>query len=173
MPIIPDTKNWTWVLEKPCDECGYDARDYPDPAIGPGILHFAQPWTLVLARPTARDRPNDSTWSPLEYGAHVRDVFRIFGTRLNLMLTEDDPQFANWDQDATAIAEAYNQQNPGVVADQLQDAAAALAETYAGLEDPQWQRRGHRSDGASFSVSSIGRYMLHDIVHHVWDVTRP
>ena len=24
MAIIPDTKNWTWVLERPCPECGFD-----------------------------------------------------------------------------------------------------------------------------------------------------
>ena len=25
MPIVPETKSWTWVLEKPCPECGFDA----------------------------------------------------------------------------------------------------------------------------------------------------
>jgi hypothetical protein len=172
MPIIPDTKNWTWVLEKPCEECGYDARDYSDAQLAPAIRDNAEPWATILARPAVRDRPNDSTWSPLEYGAHVRDVYRIFGTRVNLMLTEDDPLFDNWDQDATAVSDRYNEQDPATVANELADAAAALADTYDSLEDPQWQRPGHRTDGAHFTVSSIGRYMLHDTVHHVWDVTR-
>ena len=173
MPIIPDTKNWTWVLETPCPECGYDASDYADTDIAPAILRNAEPWPAVLARPMARTRPDESTWSPLEYGAHVRDVFRTFGGRVDLMLSQDDPLFANWDQDATAIEQRYNEQDPSVVAVELADAAAALANTYESLEGPQWQRRGHRSDGADFTVASIGRYMLHDIVHHVWDVTRP
>ena len=30
---------------------------------------------------------------------------------------------------------------------------------------------GRRSDGASFTVDSIGRYYLHDIEHHLWDVS--
>ena len=25
--IVPDTKNWTWVLERPCPECGLDTRE--------------------------------------------------------------------------------------------------------------------------------------------------
>jgi len=25
MSIEPDTKDWTWVLERPCPECGFDA----------------------------------------------------------------------------------------------------------------------------------------------------
>jgi hypothetical protein len=35
----------------------------------------------------------------------------------------------------------------------------------------QWERPGRRSDGARFTVESIGRYYLHDIEHHLWDVT--
>ncbi len=26
MTITPDTKDWTWVLEDACPECGFDAR---------------------------------------------------------------------------------------------------------------------------------------------------
>ena len=24
--IVPDDKDWTWVLERVCPECGFDAR---------------------------------------------------------------------------------------------------------------------------------------------------
>ncbi len=66
-------------------------------------------------------------------GCHVRDVFRIFDTRLALMLAEDDPEFENWDQDATAIQDDY-----------------------AGQE--------------AFTVETLSRYLVHDPVHHLWDV---
>jgi hypothetical protein len=26
-------------------------------------------------------------------------------------------------------------------------------------------------DGASFTVDSFSRYFLHDVIHHLWDVT--
>ena len=29
MPIVPDDKDWTWVLERPCPECGFDAATVP------------------------------------------------------------------------------------------------------------------------------------------------
>jgi hypothetical protein len=61
-------------------------------------------------------------WSPLEYGAHVRDVYRLFDARLVQMLTEDTPSFANWDQDETAIKERYSEQDPELVADELEAA---------------------------------------------------
>ncbi|MET0797746.1 MAG: DinB family protein, partial [Rhodococcus sp. (in: high G+C Gram-positive bacteria)] len=25
MPIEPDTKNWTWVLDSACPDCGFDS----------------------------------------------------------------------------------------------------------------------------------------------------
>ena len=170
MPIVPDTKNWTWVIERPCAECGYDAREYPDAAIAPAIRRNASAWPAVLARADVRVRPNDSTWSPLEYSAHVRDVLRIYRLRLALMVDTDDPLYPNWDQDATAIEERYNDQDPAVVAAELADAASALADAFDVLAASDWQRVGRRSDGAHFTVSSISKYLLHDLEHHRWDV---
>ena len=29
MTIVPDTKDWTWVLQRPCPECGLDTQAFP------------------------------------------------------------------------------------------------------------------------------------------------
>ena len=171
MPIVADTKNWTWVIERPCPECGFDARLYADADIAPAILDNARSWPAVLARPTVRDRPNDSTWSPLEYAAHVRDVMSVYRERLRLMVETDDPLYPNWDQDETAVAEKYNEQDPAVVGVQLGANAEDIAGAFDVLTPAQWQRVGRRSDGASFTVSSMAKYMTHDLVHHRWDVS--
>jgi hypothetical protein len=170
MPIAKDTKNWTWVLESPCPDCGFDAADYPDAAIPGAIRDNAAVWPAVLTRPDVRVRPDDSTWSPLEYGAHIRDLLKVYSTRLGLMVDEDDPVFPNWDQDDTAVAERYNELDPAVVAGELGDNATALAAAFEALAPPQWSRPGSRSDGARFTVSTLAKYMTHDLVHHRWDV---
>jgi len=36
----------------------------------------------------------------------------------------------------------------------------------------QWERPGRRSHGAHFTVASFARYLVHDPVHHLADVTR-
>jgi hypothetical protein len=41
-----------------------------------------------------------------------------------------------------------------------------------GLTELDRARTGRRSDGATFSVGSISRYMVHDTIHHVADVER-
>lgn len=100
----------------------------------------------------------------------MRDVFRLFAERLDLMLTQDGPRYANWDQDATAIADDYASQSPEAVAVELTRAGAALADQFDAVEGDQWQRTGHRSDGAEFTVDTFARYFMHDPVHHLWDV---
>ena len=65
MTLIPDTKDWTWVLERPCPECGYDGRAVQFVEI-PGLLREnAAAWQRVLERPDVRERPKPTIWSPL------------------------------------------------------------------------------------------------------------
>jgi hypothetical protein len=170
MTLIPDTKDWTWVIERPCPECGYDGRAVRFADIPALLAANAAEWQRVLERDNVRERPNPTTWSTLEYSAHVRDVFRIFTVRLELMLAQDNPEFANWDQDATAIADRYDEQDPRTVAIELAAMAERAAAAFAAVPEEQRERTGRRSDGAVFTVSSLGRYFLHDPVHHLHDV---
>jgi hypothetical protein len=170
VPIVPDTKSWTWVLERACPDCGFDTSTFPREDVGRLIRENAAAWPAVLANPAARQRPSDDVWSALEYGCHVRDVFRLYDMRLRRMLTEDNPTYENWDQDTTAIEDHYDAQDPAVVAPEIERAASALADRFDGVHGQQWQRTGTRSDGARFTVDSFGRYLIHDPVHHLWDV---
>jgi hypothetical protein len=169
--IEPDDKDWTWVLDRACPECGFDASAVPASDVARRIRKDAIDWLTRLQRPGATERPRPGVWSVLEYGCHVRDVHRIFNHRIQLMLNEHEPTFPNWDQDATALAENYGAQDPIAVADELLDAATTVAETYASVPADAWPRRGLRSNGSEFTISSIARYHLHDVVHHAWDVS--
>lgn len=170
--IEPDTKDWTWVLDETCPECGFSARSFPVEAVAATIRETAAAWVEILGgrEEEVRRRPSPVVWSALEYGCHVRDVLRLYDKRLQLMLAEDDPLYANWDQDSTAVAERYGEQAPATVATEITEAAGALADRFAGVSAEQWQRTGRRSDGASFTVDSFSRYFLHDVFHHLWDV---
>ncbi len=170
---VPDDKDWTWVLERPCPECGFDASGIDVTSVGDMTRSNASAWQQVLARPGVAERPEPRTWSPLEYACHVRDVLRVYLERLDRMLTEDGPHYANWDQGATAIDERYGEQAPAAVAVELTRGAAALADRFDTVKGPQWQRTGFRSDGASFTVDTFARYFIHDPIHHLWDVGRP
>lgn len=172
MPITPDDKNWTWVLEQVCPDCGFDASSIDRTAVADLVRQNIAVWPALLARPEATLRPTDDQWSAVEYGCHVRDVFRLFEFRLGLMLNEDGPRFANWDQDITAIEARYDEQDPAEVASDLVAAGVLMADRLQDVADDQWRRTGFRSDGAVFTVDTFAKYFLHDPVHHVDDVQR-
>ena len=166
--IVPDRKDWTWVIEAPCTECGYDSATVRRDQVGPMIRANADTWADILTRGAAvRTRPRPDRWSPLEYGCHVRDVFRIYDYRLALILQQDDPTYPNWDQDETALTERYGEQDPAVVTGELRAAADQLAARFDAVRDDEWSRTGNRSDGARFTVDTFARYLVHDVVHHV------
>jgi hypothetical protein len=173
MTIVPDTKDWTWVLQRECPECGFDASIVASSEVAGLIRDNSRAWQDVFdAKGDLRARPRAEVWSPLEYGCHVRDVFTVYHYRLGLMLTEDDPHFPNWDQDETALSEKYAEQDPDQVIVELRMAAETLAAAFARLTGDQWHRTGNRSDGARFTVDTLARYMVHDPIHHLHDATK-
>lgn len=168
----PDTKDWTWTLSRRCPQCGLAAGEIEPSEVPQRAFVAAEEWVQILrSSPAVARRPRPDVWSPLEYGAHVRDVYRVFDDRLARMLAEDGPTFASWDQDETAIEGRYAEQDPELVADELEAAAEAFVTRLSTVTPDQLSRKGRRSDGADFTVATLSQYFLHDVVHHLWDVT--
>jgi len=209
--IEPDTKDWTWVIDKACPDCGWDPEEVDREQFADKLHETTKGWYDMLADADYAVRPAPHVWSRLEYACHVRDVHRIFAERVKRMLVEDDPTFDNWDQDATAEEEDYGLQEAASVGVDLVERAAEAAAIYASVEGDQWQRKGRRrakdgardaagddtadaaggseggagedagddaegagagaDEGAEFTVETIGRYHLHDVIHHLWDIS--
>ena len=49
--------------------------------------------------------------------------------------------------------------------------AARLADSFDRVGRDEWDRTGFRSDGAAFTVATFARYLVHDPIHHLHDVT--
>lgn len=169
-PIEPDTKDWTWVLVRPCAECGTDVSAMGPKDVAAAVRDSLPRWRAALERPHVDQRPDPATWSPLEYGAHVRDVFRVMRFRLDLMLTTENPEFPDWDQDATALEDAYGEQDPPAVVVALCDAGRAFADGLEAVRRRDCERPGRRSNGSVFTVETLAQYAWHDVAHHLHDV---
>jgi hypothetical protein len=167
---VPESKDWTWVLERRCDECGTDVTGMSPQDVAAAVREALPRWRAALARPDAFARHTGGVWSTLEYAAHVRDVFKVMHHRLDLLLTQDNPEFPNWDQDATAIEDHYSDQDPRVVATQLAAAGRGMADAFDSVLNRDLERPGRRGDGAVFTVQTLARYAWHDVAHHLHDV---
>jgi hypothetical protein len=170
MPITPDTKDWTWVIERVCPECGFDTSSFPREQVGSMIRDNSARWKDVLSHPEVATRPSEDRWSALEYACHVRDVFDLYDFRLKLMLEEDGPSYPNWDQDRAAVDGNYGSEDPTEVHAVMEEAAGRLADRFDSVSGAQWERTGFRSDGARFTIETFARYLIHDPVHHLHDV---
>ena len=159
--------DWTWVLERQCDECAYQADALTRNELGPRVRAVAMAWRQLLSRGAAVHRLRDDderTWTPLQYGCHVRDVFKIFEERGQLMLKKrKPPTFKDWNQEQAAIDSDYAGQDPAKVAFDLATKAGKFADMLDRLDSDEWEKEGFRSDGPRFTVESLARYLLHDV----------
>ena len=136
----------------------------------PGAVLFEKPGRLVRGGAGGQDiiqkkkRTAGNFFGTAQFENAV-NIDRAF------MLAEESPVFANWDQDATAVEDDYASQDPGAVVDDLSMAADRFAQAVVAIPDDAWDRMGLRGDGASFTIESFIRYLLHDPIHHLTDVT--
>ncbi|MDN6379049.1 MAG: DinB family protein [Brevibacterium aurantiacum] len=124
-----------------------------------------------MTRPNARERTQPDRWSDVEYAAHVRDILDLFRERTHLIITQESPTLPNFDGDAVAIESDYRNQDPAEVAVELRAAALAYAADLSQVSGDQWDRVGYRADGREFTVASLTRYGLHELKHHLHDVS--
>ena len=166
--ITPDEKDWATVAAAGCAECGHLPQ--APQLTGALLLASVDLWRARIEATDARLRPDASTWSPLEYLAHVRDLTLVFAQRLSSTLAENEPELASWDQDAAAVEASYYALDPAEVIEEYAIAATALAEAFDAVVGSQWERKARRSDAVTFTVASMANYFLHDIRHHLHDV---
>jgi len=170
--IERETKSWAWVNERACSQCGFDASSTHTQEIAGLIRANMTAWPLLFARAGARvtTRPDPATWSALEYGCHVRDVYELMSYRFDRLRREEHPEFEEWHPDDRAAAGDYARQNPDDVIARLLENGARLAGIAESMSEADWARRGSRADGLEFTAGWLSTYLTHDVAHHVHDV---
>jgi len=169
---MAEAMDWMEVLESPCPFCGTAAGEVAPEDLPAALREESAAWEVVLAGTDdglLRARPDDGSWTALEYGCHCRDLLSVMTERAARLLVEDEPDFGWWDHEAAAVDEHYNEQDPTAVAGDLAANAEWLAGTLSMVEGDEWDRAGTRGDGARLSVAGIGRFTLHELAHHRWD----
>ncbi len=170
-PIPSETRDWTFILERGCPECSYA----PHKPVGTAARLAAanDRWQNALRGSDLDQRPSPQVWSPIEYACHARDMIRLLGDRVEAMLREEDPVFADWDGDATAVRLGYQSASPLEVAADLDRCTRRTMTVLARFppgDEAVWARTGRRSDGVSFTVAGLCQYLVHDVEHHLHDV---
>ena len=165
---------WDWgdrtvPSDGPCGRCGIDASQAPPNDLGPSILALLPRWAAVLMRPGVGSAAGPLAQSALEHAVQVRDLFGAMATRLGRLLHEDDPLLRDWDW-ATHCCLAVGQNggsDPVQIAVELEDAGRAVAARLAALAPSYVARHGAGSAETPAAVLSLGRHLVHDVIHHL------
>jgi hypothetical protein len=158
-----------------CDECGFTYDLAEAPSSGPTIVGLVDELAAVLTDPAAdlRTRRRPESWSPLEYGCHMRDVLLVQRERVLAARRTDTPSFAPMGRDERVDHDGYAEQSPSDVARQARDAAGLFANVLARLGD-DWERTVAYNYPAPFerSLRWVAVHTVHEMHHHLLDVRR-
>ncbi len=154
-----------------CPQCGFD-YDATPPAATMKLLEALLPEyriRLLSDVEILRTRLNPSTWSALEYACHVRDCLAHYDWRIRAVLAEDHPVLPQMRRDDVVVEHSYNEQDPAVVARDMGDNYARLAELLQPVSATEWQRAGVR-EGEALSVAWMAVNTVHQARHHLMDL---
>ena len=157
-----------------CDECGFTYDLTAAEEAGPAIVAGADAAARLLVdfdgAPGALRSPE--TWSPLEYGCHLRDVLLVQRERVLEARRTDTPSFSPMGRDERVDHDGYADQAPADVGRQLVDAAALFANVLARLDRDEWERTVvyWYPRRAERSLRWVAVHTWHEVCHHLQDV---
>lgn len=163
-----------------CEECGWRAATVTTENAEATVRGLGRQYRAPLTRlntdpdDVLRRRPSVTTWSALEYAAHVRDVIALWGGALHKLLNEDRPVVPRPDPsiaDEAADAGDYNALDPITTADELAANADRMARKVATIRADQWDRVIVLSDEEMTAIAVV-RKVTHEGAHHLLDIGR-
>jgi hypothetical protein len=170
-------EGWQWARAQTdrCPQCGHHPAATERDSLGSQLKESAGSWRIFLTEADdarLRTVPGPGIFSPLQYGAHVRDILRVYGDRILIMLQEDDPVFPQFNPDE-GVWDSYNRLGREELASELDQHAQRLATIFDDLEPEQWSLTMIRDGGAdgvyTFTVAGLASYAVHEAHHHLLD----
>ncbi len=170
-------EGWQWARAQTdqCPQCGLQPGAMEHASLGRRLTAQAESWRtfLMSADDTyLRTNPAPGVFSPIQYGAHVRDIQRVYGDRILLMLEEENPVFPQFNPDEEAW-NGYNQLDRAALADDIETQAQRLAGILEQLRPDDWSRTMTRDGGSDgvyqFTVAGLASYAVHESHHHLLD----
>jgi hypothetical protein len=159
-----------------CEECGFEYDLNAAAEAGSSIAEGVPQLNALLRADTAdlgRRRERD-TWSPLEYGCHVRDVLLVQRERVLAARRMDTPSFDPMGRDERVEHDAYATQDPSDVARQVTDAASMFANVLSLVGPEEWDRTViyNYPKVAERSLRWVAVHTVHEVRHHLLDIRR-
>jgi hypothetical protein len=172
-------EGWQWprIQHEACPQCGYNPASFSPESLGDVALDLSARWREFLAGADdafLRTNPEAEffVFSPIQYGAHVRDILRVYTDRMVLGIEQDSPTVPifNPSQD---VFESYNGLDREELASDIESQARRLAEIVDNMDPSAWSRIVVNDRGVygvyTFSVAGLACNGVHEAHHHLLD----
>ena len=114
-----------------------------------------------------RRRPKPDKWSAHEHACHLAEVHLLFFTRLDQMLSEQNPRIRPYDPDRDmASHDALLQIDLNQCLTRFENDRIRLTEKLQRLSESDWQRTGAHPEYSHYSIFIMFRHLaFHDLLH--------
>lgn len=143
------------------------------------VRSFPRRYRALLVTPGSEDRPDavfrrrpdPSTWSALEYTAHVADMLDHLGPAVRRIVYENNPSITVFDNDRRAVEKRYNELERAEVLGWFELACGELASVLESVPADDWTRTG-LLEARERDALTVARNGVHEGSHHLRDVQR-
>lgn len=172
-------EGWQWhrIQMDPCPQCGDHPAALPPSELGPLAVERAEAWHEFLTQADEdylRRSPEFGVFSPIQYGAHVRDIIRVYTDRIELGLEQDSPTVPMFNPPQEEW-ERYNTLDAGALGADIVVQAQRLASITSTLGPDTWRRIVVNDRGPygvySFTLAGLACNAVHETHHHLLDAT--
>ncbi len=112
------------------------------------------------------DRPSEDGWSIVEVVAHLADADETVIERVGLMVGQERPRLASYDEAARAEERGYRQMPITGALARFATMRGSLIARLERLEPDAWARTGIHDDAGEISVEALVAHMAaHDSIH--------
>jgi hypothetical protein len=139
----------------------------PDPTLMARLQLSAKgvDWAASLVRHRQHEQP-DGRWSAHQHVFHLIAVEReVYQTRLRRMLAEENPVFADWDEQAHMEADHSPEGDVADLAEQFMKERECTFEIFKSLTPAQWARHGTWPGGEVDVAWVAERAVAHALEH--------
>lgn len=117
-------------------------------------------------------RPREGAWSVKEVLGHLGDTEWVYGYRLRMILSHDQPEIAGYDQDLMVSGMAHNQRPVSMLMEELRRLRGLNLDLYLRSRGPAWDRYGLHSERGEESVDLNVRLLAGHDLRHVAQIER-
>lgn len=123
-----------------------------------------------LDEPAHLQRTVAGKWSLKELLCHVARVQRVFDARLDTLLSEDNPEIANYAAEGDLLFEEMVDHPGAVTLENFLTERGLLLGRLEKLTLDEWHRPGRHPEFANYDVHLQMDYLAHHEAHHVYQM---